>query len=101
MTYRIPKYTIALVRDGSVATDTRRVTRSEDARSVFQPLLEGLDREHCVVACLDGKHAVIGVNVCSVGSLTLAIVHPREVFKPAVLLNAAAVIVAHNHPSGD
>jgi DNA repair protein RadC len=37
----------------------------------------------------------------AIGSLSAAVVHPREVFKPAILANAAAVIVAHNHPSGD
>ncbi|HSL05755.1 MAG TPA: JAB domain-containing protein, partial [Nitrospiraceae bacterium] len=47
------------------------------------------------------KHRIIGVNVVSVGSLTLSIVHPREVFKPLILMNACAWICAHNHPSGD
>ena len=41
------------------------------------------------------------VNIVSIGSLTLAIVHPREVFKPLILMNAGAWICAHNHPSGD
>ena len=52
--------------------------------------------------CLD-EHLLcdeLGVNVVSIGSLTLAIVHPREVFKPLILMNAAAWICAHNHPSG-
>ena len=54
-----------------------------------------------LVCCLDAKNASIGVNVVSIGSLTLSIVHPREVFKPAILLNACAIIAVHNHPSGD
>jgi DNA repair protein RadC len=41
------------------------------------------------------------VNIVSIGSLTLSVVHPREVFKPAILLNACAIIAVHNHPSGD
>ena len=43
----------------------------------------------------------LGVNVVSIGSLTLSIVPSREVFKPAILLNTSALICAHNHPSGD
>src|SRR5207245_8530671 len=67
----------------------------------LHPFFAGLDREQFLVCCLDAKHAIIGVNVVSIGSLTLSIVHPREVFKPAILLNASAIICAHNHPSGD
>jgi DNA repair protein RadC len=48
-----------------------------------------------------GLILLIGINIVSIGSLTLAIVHPREVFKPLILMNAAACICAHNHPSSD
>jgi DNA repair protein RadC len=68
---------------------------------VLQEFMEGLDREKCVVMCLDRKNGLIGLNVVSVGSLTTSIVHPREVFKPAILSNASSVILSHNHPSGD
>jgi DNA repair protein RadC len=50
---------------------------------------------------LDQKNQVIGLHTVSIGSLTASIVHPRECFKPAILSNAAAIILAHNHPSGD
>lgn len=50
---------------------------------------------------LDGKNRLAGFNVVSIGSLTASLVHPREVFKAAILANAAAMIVVHNHPSGD
>ena len=75
-----------------------------DARAVADAFAEHfapLDREHFVVLVLDGKNRVLGFNVVSVGSLTAALVHPREVFKAAILSNAAALILAHNHPSGD
>jgi DNA repair protein RadC len=49
-----------------------------------------LDREQFLVCGLDAKHRIIGINIVSIGSLTLAIVHPREVFKPLILMNAAA-----------
>ena len=47
------------------------------------------------------KHKLIGVHVVSVGTLDASLVHPREVFSAAFLSTAAAVIIAHNHPSGD
>ncbi len=50
---------------------------------------------------VDGKHRAIGLAQVSVGTLTSSLVHPREVFGPAIRLGAAALIVAHNHPSGD
>lgn len=74
---------------------------SQNAYRLLAPLFDGLDREHFMVVALDAKHAVIGINTVSIGSVTLSIVHPREVFKPLLLMNASAVILAHNHPSGD
>ena len=65
------------------------------------PLFEGLDREHFVVLALDTRNRPIGANTVSVGTLSASLVHPREVFKFAILANAAAVILAHNHPSGE
>lgn len=51
--------------------------------------------------CLNTKNNVIVVHRCHVGSLNASLVHPRDVFKSAILNNAASVIVAHQHPSGD
>lgn len=50
---------------------------------------------------LDVKNRVIGIHTVSIGNLNSAIVSPREVFKAAILANAASIIVGHNHPSGD
>jgi len=60
-----------------------------------------VDREHFVIILLNQKNRVIGVSTVSIGSLTASIVHPREVFKGAILSNAASIICGHNHPSGD
>lgn len=59
------------------------------------------DREKFVAIALNSKAMVIGYNVVSIGSLSTTTVHPREVIKFAVMANAAAVILLHNHPSGD
>lgn len=58
-------------------------------------------REHFVAIYLDGRHRPLAHQIVSVGTATAALVHPREVFQPAVLLGACALVVAHNHPSGD
>lgn len=74
------------------------------ARQVFEHLewsLAGDRREHFSVLLLDVRHRLLANRTVSIGSLTASIVHPREVYRPAILASAAAIIVAHNHPSGD
>ena len=73
---------------------------SDVARFVGR-LTQGQTREHFVAIMLDGRHRPIAYQVVSVGTATAALVHPREVFQPAVMVGAVALIVAHNHPSGD
>lgn len=63
--------------------------------------LENCDREHFIVAYLNRKGALNAVCTISIGGLHSSIVHPREVFKPAILTSSASVILIHNHPSGD
>ena len=74
---------------------------SVGAADLLRPLFADVDREQFLVCGLDAKNCIIGINVVSMGSLTMSIVHPREVFKPLILMNACAWICAHNHPSGD
>lgn len=68
---------------------------------MLQEYFADTDREMFVVMLLDRKNAVLGLNLVSVGFLTSSVVHPREVFKPAILSNSCSVILSHNHPSGD
>ena len=58
------------------------------------------DREHLVVLVLNARSVVLAVETVSIGTLSASLVHPREVFKAAIMFNGAAIIVAHNHPSG-
>ena len=97
----IPRYRVCLVPESRQAGPVVLLRDSSAAAAALRPFFAGLDREQFLACCLDAKHAIIGVNVVSIGSLTLSIVHPREVFKPAILLNACGIIAAHNHPSGD
>ncbi len=59
-----------------------------------------LDREHFIAITLDGSSRVIDTHIISIGTLNQSIVHPREVFYPAIKDRAASIIIAHNHPSG-
>ena len=59
------------------------------------------DREHLVVVHLSAQHRPAGIEIVAIGDLSTAVVHPREVFKAAILANAAAIVVGHNHPSGE
>jgi DNA repair protein RadC len=78
-----------------------RITNALDAARLLAPLLADRLVEHVGVLSVDTKHRVIGWDVVSVGTLDVALVHPREVFLAAILHHAAAIVVAHNHPSGD
>ena len=99
--YRIPIYQVRLVRDGSQKAERKHVKTPQVAAEVVQQYLDGADREHFVVLLLDTQNRIIGIHTVTVGTLDASLVHPREVFKPAILANAASVVVAHNHPSGD
>ena len=78
-----------------------RVAGSADLYRHYYPRLRDLRHEVFKVVLLDAKHAVLRDVTVSEGSLTLSIVHPREVFALAVRESAAAIICLHNHPSGD
>lgn len=74
---------------------------SEGVFQLMAPKLRGLERETLYVLLLDGKHRLKDCQRVSEGTLTSSLVHPREVFAPALRARAAAVIAVHNHPSGD
>nr|WP_274387723.1 JAB domain-containing protein [Salsipaludibacter albus] len=99
---RCPACVAATARAVDAAAGERlAVTSPESAATVVAPVLAGRDREACVAVALDTRHLVLDVGVVSIGSLDHTFMAPREVYRDALLVNAAAVVVAHNHPSGD
>ena len=96
----VPIYRVVLVKEGKLPTYESRIRSSANAYNVLREYLADTDREVFCVLCLDRKNGVIGLNTVSIGSLTASIVHPREVFKPAILSNSSSVLLCHNHPSG-
>jgi DNA repair protein RadC len=80
----------------------RPVIRSpQDAANLVMSELRYQTREHFMALLLSTKNHVIARAIVSVGSLNASIVHPRELFREAIIYSAAAVILIHNHPSGD
>ena len=85
--------------------DVKSLRVSGDAVRQFQALQRlghvPSDREAFCALLLNARHRPIGFHVISIGSLNDATVHPREVMRMAVIIGAAAIVLAHNHPSGD
>lgn len=78
-----------------------RIQCPADVSRLLMAGLRDLDREHFYVVLLNTKHYVLGVDLISVGTLNGSLAHPREVFRAAIRRGAAALILVHNHPSGD
>ena len=97
----VPVYRVCLVREGRMPCYNQQIRSAVDASTLLHTYLADADREHFVIILLNQKNRVLGVSTISIGSLTASIVHPREVYKSAILSNAASIICGHNHPSTD
>lgn len=97
---RVATVRVALVRErGPAYADP--IESATDVYRLLGPVARSWDREHLVVFVLDGRGHVAGIDEVSIGTVTAALVHPREIFKTLILANAVSFIIAHNHPSGD
>jgi DNA repair protein RadC len=85
----------------SAPAERPAITSPEAAADVLVPALRDADRERCLAAMLDTKHRLLEVATVSIGSIDHTFMAPRELYRDALVVNAAAVVVAHNHPSGD
>ena len=82
-------------------THLRAVIRTPNDLIPFVRNFAVSNKEHFLVVTLNGGHEIIQIHVVSVGTLNKTIIHPREIFSEAIKENAAAIIVCHNHPSGN
>lgn len=98
---RIDIVSLKMVRESSILYADRRISSPNTVVNLFRSFLEDCDREKLIVCCLNSKNEPTSITTVSVGSLNSSVVHPREVFKTAIMSNAASIIIAHNHPSGD
>ena len=90
---------LIMIEETAIKQDIKRITSAEDVYSLLQEYSTE-DREHFLLITLDGASKIINKRVIHIGTLNQSLVHPREVFRPAILDNAAGIIIAHNHPSG-
>lgn len=97
---RVDIVKIQMVKDGSISYPQRFINTPQDAAQLAREFLGEPDREAVIVICLDVKNQPTALNMVSLGTLHNSPVHPREIFKSAVLANSAAIILCHNHPSG-
>jgi len=81
--------------------DRVRLGDPEEVADFVVPLIGGADREHCLAVQLDTKHRVLSVATVSIGSIDHTFMTPHGIFRDALIGNAAALVLAHNHPSGD
>lgn len=79
----------------------KEIRGPDDVVAFIGSKLRREQREHFLVLLLNARHEVLGKETISIGSLNASIVHPREVFRPAVIQSAASLVLVHNHPSGD
>jgi DNA repair protein RadC len=98
---RLNVVAVQLVKERKIDYDSERFTSPLQIVHAFRAMVGNADREYFVILILDGKNRITSIHQVSQGSLNQSIVHPREVFKAAILANGAAIILAHNHPTGD
>lgn len=94
-------YRLKMVKERKIPYHTDKTANPKVAVEIIRNHIDDSDREMFVAMALDTRNNCIGISTIAVGNLDSAIVHPREVLKFAILANAASLIFAHNHPSGD
>lgn len=90
-----------LGRRSAAAPDLPAITSSREIAAWLAPQWQGLPQEQFGIVLLNTRHRVVGLRVIALGTIDASLVHPRDVFREAVASNAAALIAAHNHPSGN
>ena len=95
------RYSIKKTDAGEPVVVGRALRSPRESAALLLRVLEDQPTEVFAMLCLSTKHRVIAFHEVSRGTLDSTLVHPREVFKAALLANAAAIVVSHNHPSGD
>ena len=100
---RINFYTLKMIKEDSVLYEVPVIKSPAETYQAAKQLLALHEEpeEHFCIFCLNTKNKIVGVHTISIGTLNASIVHPREVFKAAMLNNASGIVCLHNHPSGD
>lgn len=97
----VPRYGVRMVREAVADTGPCRIRSAQDVHEFCAPFLADLPHEELHVLYLSTKNEILGSMLVTRGTLDASLVHPREVFRGAILLPCANIIVVHNHPTGD
>lgn len=92
---------VSIKKKKRIAPFDLTIASPQDAGKLFSKLIAFRDREVLAVIGLDTKSQVTYFEIAHIGTLSQSHIHPREIFKSSILTNSAAIIMAHNHPSGD
>lgn len=98
---RVDIVSLKLVREASTLYPTRKINAPEDAAALLEKFIGDSDREHVVALYLNTKNEPVAIHTVSIGTISSCLIHPREIFKGALLANSSALILAHCHPSGN
>jgi DNA repair protein RadC len=100
-TYAVGRVRLSITREGTDEFESTRCESPEAAARLFIASAPDDGREHFRVLFLSARNNPLALHTVSVGCLTQTVVHPREAFRSAILMEASGLVVSHNHPSGD
>lgn len=98
---RVNIVSVKLVKESSILYQKRSIRSPQDGYEFIKEFLEDKDREYFIVVSLDTKNQPTNINITSIGTLNSALIHPREIYKVAIVGNACSIMCFHNHPSGE
>jgi DNA repair protein RadC len=97
---RVNIVSLKLVKESSLLYQKRSIRSPQEGYEFIKAFLEDKDREYFIVVSLDTKNQPTNINITSIGTLNSALIHPREIYKAAIVGNACSIMCFHNHPSG-
>ena len=97
----VPLVRISMVKEKKVPYTSEVINGPEKAAKLAETILKDADREYLLVISVDSKVRPLAIEIVSICTVNATLAEPREIFKHAILANAAGIILVHNHPSGD
>lgn len=98
---RLNVVSLKMVKEGTFPYRTNAIRSPKDVFELASEYIGYCDREHAILICLSTKNTILALETIAIGSLSAALMHPREIFKTAIVCNSASIILAHSHPSFD
>lgn len=100
-TYKVPVVSLKIVRERTITLPRERCGDSSDASAVLQALVGAKPTEHLAAVFMNAAGTIIGTHVIAMGGISSCPVMARDVFRAAIVAGASAIVLGHNHPSGN